>query len=374
MSIEHIPENISRIRKSQGYNIQELASKCGLSRQAYSNIENGRAEPKSTTLIKLAEVLNADIVDLLASPPEFSSLRFRSCKSLTKKELNQRQQIIYDVNRWLKDYNDLYRFLDYDEKPFPDIKTKDPQKAAKKIRDYIGINEDEPVIDIMGLLENKLDIKFYLAASKLKQFFGFSIGKEDGGPAIIINTNENISIERKIFTAAHELGHLLLHKPSYIQKETEENEDEEKEANSFAGHFLLPQSGFEKELEETKGLHWIDAILHIKRKFKISYLTVLQRLKDMKYTDNDIYRKFNIGIKQKYGISLKNHNEPQPINSNDDEPIGLVNFDFIEDKLCKLVRDSYEKELITISRAAEILKISMNDMIELNNSWKTISK
>lgn len=42
-------------------------------------------------------------------------------------------------------------------------------------------------------------------------FFGLSIGPADGGPAVVVNVWDGISVERWIFTAAHELGHLVLH-------------------------------------------------------------------------------------------------------------------------------------------------------------------
>jgi predicted HTH domain antitoxin len=54
------------------------------------------------------------------------------------------------------------------------------------------------------------------------------------------------------------------------------------------------------------------------------------------------------------------------------EPDPLSNNDFIEDRLHKLVRTAYENEKISLSRAAEILRISIDEMRELNNSWKEI--
>lgn len=42
-------------------------------------------------------------------------------------------------------------------------------------------------------------------------FFGLSIGPTDRGPLVVVNVWGRISVERWILTAAHELGHLLLH-------------------------------------------------------------------------------------------------------------------------------------------------------------------
>jgi len=52
------------------------------------------------------------------------------------------------------------------------------------------------------------------------------------------------------------------------------------------------------------------------------------------------------------------------------EPSELDKADIVEDRFYRLVREALEKELITISRAAEILSLSLEDMRELTLSWK----
>lgn len=46
-------------------------------------------------------------------------------------------------------------------------------------------------------------------------FFGLLIGPTDGGPAVVVNVWDGISVERWILTAADELGHLVPHLGSY---------------------------------------------------------------------------------------------------------------------------------------------------------------
>lgn len=48
-------------------------------------------------------------------------------------------------------------------------------------------------------------------------------------------------MERWIFKAAHELGHLLLHPPDYEQDVSEPSRDAEREADAFASEFLMPE-------------------------------------------------------------------------------------------------------------------------------------
>ncbi|MDA3939565.1 MAG: ImmA/IrrE family metallo-endopeptidase [Spirochaetia bacterium] len=370
MAVENISTNLYRIRKAKNLSMQELADKCDLSRVAYSAIENGKSQPKSSTLIGLASKLDVDIKDLLAGSPEFKSLRFRTNKTMTKQQKNIREQIIYDVARWLKDYNELEEISGLSQLSIPSVSDNDPEKASEEFRKHLGLDNKEPVEDILGLL-SKQGVKFYLAPFTLKNFFGFSIARDDGGPAVIVNISDSITIERRIFTSAHELGHILLHSNSFKQHELDEIDQEEHEADLFAGFFLLPDEGFKREWDECKGLNWYDAVLHIKRKYRVSYKTVLHRLiVKNELNASDVYIKFNRLMAQKYNVSLKGNIEPLSFNDDSTEPDSLSNNDFVEDKLHKLVRSAYEQEKISLSRAAEILRMSMREMIELNNGWK----
>jgi len=212
--------------------------------------------------------------------------------------------------------------------------------------------------------------------SDLKSFFGFCLSEADGGPAIGVNQSDLVRVERKIFTVAHELGHILMHPGSFQDNETQEDLDEESEADRFASHFLMPQQSFEHELEKNRGLHWVKLILHVKRIFKVSYKTVILRLVEMeRVSSSDVWKRFAIDHKRLYGGSLKDHYEPDSLPQSEFgmiEPSGLNSFDFMESKLHLLVRNAVELELITTQRAAEILGINLNEMRELALAWSSV--
>jgi Zn-dependent peptidase ImmA (M78 family) len=245
---------------------------------------------------------------------------------------------------------------------------------AEKVREFLKFN-DEPINNICDLLEAN-GIKIFLIDSDLKNFFGFCLSTEDDGPAIGVNKSEKISVERKIFTVAHELGHILLHPASFNSAKAKESNDAEKEANIFASHLLMPEKGFKKEWEKNKGLHWVRLTLHVKRVFKVSYKTVLIRAIEEKLIDNIdlVWQKFAIDCKR-FGFNLKNHNEPESISQEDfgPEPIALDNFDFVDGRLSFLVREAFESEKITMTKAADILGISLMEMRDLSNSWRTVA-
>jgi Zn-dependent peptidase ImmA (M78 family) len=324
----------------------------------------------------LAKALEVKIFDLLRPLPVVLSLRFRSQKTLSSREQDKRQQHISDFAYWLRDFN----FLEDELKEKKGFKltglvgsSLEPVEMAQKVRNALGIG-NEPIFDICDLVESA-GVKIFLVDSDLDNFFGFSLSEKDGGPAIGVNKSQRINVERKIFTAAHELGHILLHPDSFDSGEENESADAEKEANIFASHLLMPKATFMKELEKNKGLGLVDQVLHIKRIFKVSYKTVLVRLREDGLVDDSIWQKFAFECK-KLGFSLKDHFEPESLPQDDfhPEPVApLSSYDFVESRLNRLVRKAFEQEIITMSKAADILGIDLMSMRELSNSWGKVA-
>jgi len=367
MKREVIAKNIFRLRKLAGLNQKQAAEKSGLSRPAFAAIEKGKADPRSDTLHRIAQALDVSIKDLFTEMPELKSVRFRMNK-LTEQKKKLREQEIINIAQWLKNYNYLENELNCRMHcKLLNLRIKDPVKLASGVRKELNIDQDEPIADITDII-NQAGIKIHLSDLPIDNFFGLCIGAEDGGPAISVNAAKNISIERQIFTAAHELAHLLLHRESFKGELLEDDEKEEKEADQFASYFLMPAKSFNREVNLNKGLHWVDMVLNVKHYFKVSYKTVLMRLRDTGMADDSIYKNFAIEYKKKYARSLKDHFEPAALR----EPDGPAHAVMTENRLYNLVREATEKEIISLNRAAEILSKSNPEMRELANSWEEI--
>lgn len=208
-------------------------------------------------------------------------------------------------------------------------------------------------------------------------FFGLSIAKEDGGPAIAVNTWQRISVERWIFTAIHELGHLILHLGSFNVEQTQEEDEQEVEANIFGSHFLMPEKSFNREWDETYGLPLTDRVMKVKRIFRVSYKTVLYRVAEK--VGKQIWNQFYGEYTRDFRRVLLKADEPSalgceawnysPEDSRAGEPENLSPADFQEGRLWCLVRKAYEKELITLNHGAEILGLKLEDMRRYQRSW-----
>jgi transcriptional regulator with XRE-family HTH domain len=61
---------IQRLRMRQNRTLQEIADVCGFTRSLLSKIEHGKTTPPIPTLMKIAEALGVDMVDLLSREGE----------------------------------------------------------------------------------------------------------------------------------------------------------------------------------------------------------------------------------------------------------------------------------------------------------------
>jgi len=369
MNLQVLSKNVRRLRIAKRYSQKVLADTSGLSLTAVKNLELAKKEPRMRTLQSIAKALDVKINDLFQPVRELHTIRFRSAKLI-----QNRENVLSEVARWLDDFNYLEETLNK-KKPFrlnlirKQCSREHIAEAAGFCRKEMRLKPTEPIHDICGLLEHA-GVKVFTLPMASDSFFGLSVFDSDGGPAVIVNVWERISVERRIFSAAHELGHLMLHPDAFDVSEFEENQDEEFEANRFAGHFLMPDEGFRKEWNEAAGLHYVDRVFKIKRIFRVSYKTVLSRLIEYGDADNSIWKKFNIAYQRRFNRRLSYKEEPMGMDST--EPFRMERFDFYEDRFSRLTREAVEKDKISLSRGAEMLRISIDEMQELLADWEAV--
>jgi len=383
MDLSVLCANLRRLRTAKGLSQGDLADAAQLSRVGYRNIESGGSAPRVDSLMRLASALGVRLEELLAPVRTLHGVRFR-----TQKKMTTRGELLADVARWIDDYSELEGLLkarlpfklEAVRKKLGGMRSGEARalKAAALARDTIEI-DNEIIRDICGLLENN-GVKVFTRKLASEGFFGLSVSKADGGPAIVVNTWERLSVERWIFTAAHELGHLLLHLDAYDVTKADEEPGQEKEADTFASHFLMPDALFKKEFAEARGLPLVKLVFKLKRIFRVSWKSVLYRIASQSPDGAKLWPRFQWEYKSLTGRTLGKADEPDALVAEDfrsvrpsakvaDEPEHLVEDDFMEDRLSRLVRKAVEAEEISLGRAAEILRIGLEDMRELSNSW-----
>lgn len=378
---------LRRLRTARGLSQQAVAELAGLSRVGYREIETGKVTPRLDSLERIAGALEVTVPQLLAPVRQLTHVRFRAAK-----RMSTRDNLLTNVARWLDDFQELEELLDERiQWPLEGLATslrrsrkqglERARWAAAEARKALGLeSDDEPIRDLCGLLEDR-GIKVLPIEVKSEGFFGLSVGREDAGPAVVVNVWDRVTVERWIFTSAHELAHLLLYPGAYDVTQTEEQTEEEKQADEFASYFLMPDAPFQKEWQESRGLGFVDRVFKIKRIFRVSWQTVVYRVASPfpRPEREALWERFYADYERQTGSRLLRSTEPDGLEPADftgrpaprvaDEPARLDGADFKEDRLSRLVRAAIERELISMGRAAEILGLALMDMRQLTNSW-----
>ena len=171
------------------------------------------------------------------------------------------------------------------------------EKLASNLRQYWGLGE-EPIYDVVSLLERNGVIVSVLK-SESKKIDGFTQVYKSNGKLryCVILDDEKHSMARRNFSAAHELGHIILH--TYINPEEFETDriKIEKQANKFASSFLLPRNSFKKDL--VNPLNY-ELYVTLKLKWRVSIQAMIMRAKDLGLIDyyqyTSLFKKYNYKI------------------------------------------------------------------------------
>ncbi len=362
MQIPSLGANLRRLRVARGLSQVDLAKAANLSRIAVGNIEAGGVTPRIDTVTRLADALGVPIVELLKASRSLEAVRFRALK-----RMRSREDVVARVAQWLDDYTEVERLVGESRRErwsrlrdgIRGAQTSSAAAFAAKTRKVLGLDPSEPIRDICGLLEDH-GVKLFPLDLASDDFFGLSVGERDGGPAVVVNVWPRISVERWIFSAVHEFAHLLLHLDAFDIRQSAEDDAEEKDANQFASHFLMPADVFSREWEEACGLPFIDRVLKVKRIFHVSYKAVLYRVAETG-TPN-VWARFKAEYKLRYGRSL----------GNNDEPLRLTKAEFQEDRLARLVRLAVDGRMISVERAAAVLDIPVDEMNRRSREWRAL--
>lgn len=295
--------NISRLelaRKRRRLTAKTLAEAAGISAVTLSRIVNGLQTPDPATVSALVSALGFpasffELDDIDAIQTEAAS--FRSLTAMTALERDaalSAGSLAYELADWVKARFNL---------PEPDLLDlggeRDAATAARTLRQHWGIGE-RPIGHLIKLLEAK-GIRVFSLAENTKNVDAFSCWR-NGEPFIFLNTFK--TAERSRFDAAHELGHLVLHKHGGPQQ----GRAAELEAQTFASHFMMPTDDVRSELPRVSTL---GQVVQAKRRWGVSASALAYRLHKMGVLTDWVYRSFCVQINRDYGRNEPNGLPPE---------------------------------------------------------------
>lgn len=117
-----------------------------------------------------------------------------------------------------------------------------------------------------------------------------ALRKENNNWRIYINRQDSPTRQR--FTLAHELGHYFMHRdkrPEFIdggfvmqRMESSKYEEEELEANEFAGNLIMPETEISERLEGARHIT-TQNVVELAKEFRVSTLAMATRLRNIGY-------------------------------------------------------------------------------------------
>lgn len=288
MKINH--NQLTFAREYRGFSQTDLSSMIeGLSQPNLSKFEKGFDTLSNDLIEKIMKRLDFPIEFLSKNiSNESNTAHYRKRTTITKKIRTEIEQN-YKLIGYLVD--EMAESLEWPEFKFPTIDLENgytPSDVAQHTRRFLRLKPNEPIIDICNTLEvNGIIIVESIAFEK---FDGVSFVSDFGYPIIVIN--KNFSNDRKRFTVAHELGHLLMHSANNPLIPAVRKDKLENEANEFASEFLMPESVIKKSLYSLG----LGDLVELKRYWRTSMASIARRAYDLGCITKSTYVYFNIEL------------------------------------------------------------------------------
>jgi len=314
-----VPTRLRDARLAKRLNQSELAGVIGVTRQAISAFEQGEKSPEADTLARISATLDQPMSFFATEDRpvfgEFSVRTFRAFGPDTK-----RRNLMCDVlGKWFVQAARYFDdFVNYPKIELPVASpsrndgrytSEEIETAAEECRRAWGLGVG-PLSNVIALLESKgITVCRVEIADEQIEAFSFWNGPR---PFIFLASDKD-SCVRARFDAAHELGHLILHR--WVGPD--ELEDKkilkliEREANRFASAFLLPRKSFPNEVYTTR----LDAFIGLKRRWKVAIQAMIYRCKDLAIFDEDQVTNL---YKQ---ISARRWKTREPLDNPDEMPL-----------------------------------------------------
>ncbi|MEA2834392.1 MAG: hypothetical protein QOG66_2594 [Methylobacteriaceae bacterium] len=275
------PARLSLARKRRRLTKKALAKALGVTPHTVLRYETGDISPSDDVITKIAEILSfprdffsADEVD----EPLADAASFRSLTAMSAKERDAALaagSLAFTLSDWIEQRFDL------PPADLVDLSGDEPEIAARSLRQEWALGE-RPIKNMVHLLEER-GVRVFSLAENTRSVDAFSTWRGDR-PFVFLNMMK--TPEHSRFDAAHELGHLVLHKHGGPRGRTAEDQ-----ANQFASSFLMPASDVMATIPR---IHTINQVIEAKKRWGVSVFALIYRLHKLNVMSPWQYRMFCI--------------------------------------------------------------------------------
>ena len=340
-------------RKKSGHSLRSLAEAIGgrVSAQAIGKYERNEMVPSSDILSLLAKELNVTMSFLFSNQiDELLEVDFRKKSTTTAKQRAEVEALVIEhLERYLEiedilDLNSSQWIMPLDGPHYLENLT-DAEEMAIKVRDAWNLGED-PIPDMTELLEEQ-GIKV-LILDLPKDFSGLTsiVRRSSDRPEVpVIVISQNVTLERRRFTLAHELAHRLIDENSPC--------DHEKASDMFAGAFLMVANHLRAQIGNVRKSISYAEILDLKKMYRVSAAALLVRLKQ-------------IGILSATAVNYAFRTFAKPWRTQEPDPIeSELGSQELAKRFERLCLRAISERYISLSKGVELLRVSLSELEEM---------
>jgi Zn-dependent peptidase ImmA (M78 family)/DNA-binding XRE family transcriptional regulator len=274
------PARLRQARELRGLTQTALARQVGVHPSAIAQFETGRIQPSPEVLDALGQATGF--------PPAFftrpsgpalplGSLRFRARAAMTARQRRQAwwyAQTLYELMAFMAMQAEL---------PAPRLPrlAGDPVAAAQRTRASLGLPPDRPIGPLIRTLERHgvwvLAIPVPLPRRDACSAWA---GGDGATPVLVVAATP--AGDRRRFSVAHEVGHLVLHQVPQGAPHALE-----RQADAFAEAFLLPEAAMREALGHPIALTTLAAL---KARWGVSLQALIRRARTLEILSPSQYR------------------------------------------------------------------------------------
>jgi Zn-dependent peptidase ImmA (M78 family)/transcriptional regulator with XRE-family HTH domain len=276
-------DRVRQARELRGLTQTALAQAVGVRQSTIAHVETGRSQPSGEVLEKIAVRTGFPPAFFrLGPPPQFpeGSLLFRALRSTSARDRAQAQrygELIFERAQELSHQSGDNRGL-----RLPQLSgATTPPMAASLTRSSFGLRPDAPVPNLVGLIE-KAGVLVIMLPVRLPKRDAYSLwaGMNVDQPVIVLSAE--VPGDRLRLSAAHELGHIVMHRTL-----TGTVRQLEQEANAYAAELLMPAEALLKEFRYPLTL---SALAELKGRWRVSMQALLVRARSLGAVEEHHYQ------------------------------------------------------------------------------------
>ncbi|MFN6951137.1 MAG: ImmA/IrrE family metallo-endopeptidase [Albidovulum sp.] len=380
LSAQEIGRRLRLARENADIRQDEAAQVIGMSRPTLVSIEKGTRRVRIQELQALARHYGVSVNAILRREAVHTDLipRFRKLRETEDDHTLEAIQLLNDL---VKAEVELENVLGVERRRhYPaerGINEGDvlelAEKHAQELRDWLGLGSG-PIVDIFSIIELDLGIRLYQRRLSSKSRVAGLFTYDDAvGACILLNANH--PLERRIQSAAHEVGHF--YGTRRVPEVLEDNEQflsrDERYANAFGRAFLTPRKSFEESFRQlTAGADKLTRrhVILLAHQHNLSREAAVRRLEELDLVRKGTWEWFkrNGGIKDEQAREVLGTAAMRPDPAKDDANRPVSH------RLSLMAHAAWKRGLMSEGQLAELLKLrrvevrGLIDQIELEES------